>query len=169
MVVFTARLTRKRFVSGILAICIIICSVIAVVGSSREDGAVSVSDEVPRIADGRNAKSNEDRIALLKECGWEVSEEPLEFIEVRIPEEFDGVYTEYNDIQKRQEMDLSKYAGKKAMRYTYKVNNHPSGEEGIVANLIIYKDKLIGADVSSPKLGGFMHGLLESSESEKKE
>ncbi len=167
MVVFTAKLTRRKFVSGILAICIIVCSVIAVIGNSREDGAISVSDENPSIHDGREVKGNEDRIALLRECGWEVDNEPIEFIEVRIPEEFDGVYTEYNEIQKRQDMDLSKYAGKRAMRYTYKVNNHPSGEQGIVANLILYKDKLIGADVSSPKLGGFMHGLLEASESEK--
>ena len=167
MIVFTTKLTRRKFVSGILALCVIICSVIAVVGNSREDGAISVSDEAPVICDGRQAGKNEERCALLSECGWEVENEPVEFIEVRIPEEFDGVYTEYNEIQKRQKMDLLKYAGKRALRYTYKVKNHPSGEEGIVANLIVYKDKLIGGDISSPKLGGFMHGLLESSESEK--
>ncbi|MBR3847842.1 MAG: DUF4830 domain-containing protein [Oscillospiraceae bacterium] len=164
MVVFTAKLTRRKIVMGILALCVIVCSVVTVVSTPREDGAISVSDEAPLDIVERKVKDNGGRVSLLRECGWEVDEEPTEFLEVRIPEEFDGVYTEYNEIQKRQKLDLSKYCGKRVMRYTYRVKNHPSGEEGIVANLIFYKDKLIGGDVSSPKLGGFMHGLLESSE-----
>ena len=164
MVVFTAKVTRRKIVLGLLALCVIVCSVVAVVGSTRDDGAISVSDEAPLAIEERKVKDNGGRVSLLRECGWEVEEEPAEFIEVRIPEEFDGVYTEYNEIQKRQNLDLSKYCGKRVMRYTYRIKNHPSGEEGIVANLIFYKDKLIGGDISSPKLGGFMHGLLETSE-----
>ncbi len=161
MVVFTTKLTRRKFISGLLALSIAICSVVAVIGNAREDVVVSVSDEAPMLAEGRTAVENEDRVAILRECGWEVDEEPVEFIEVKIPREFDGVYGEYNEIQKRQGMDLSKYSGRRVMRYTYKVNNHPSGEEGIVANIIAYKGKLIGGDISSPKMGGFMHALSE--------
>ena len=164
MVVFTAKITRRKIVVGILALCIIACSVVAVVGTPREDGSISVSDEVFSLTSDKKVRDNGGRLEILRGCGWEVEEEPIEFIEVRIPEEFDGVYTDYNEIQKRQNLDLSKYCGKRVMRYTYRVKNHPSGEEGIVANLIFYKDKLIGGDVSSPKLGGFMHGLLETSE-----
>ena len=164
MVVFTAKVTRRKIVLGLLALCVIVCSVVAVISSSGKEGTISVSDEVFTLGSDKKIKDNSARVALLRECGWEVEEEPLEFLEVKIPEEFDGVYREYNELQNRQSLDLAKYCGKRVMRYTYKVKNHPSGEEGVVANLIFYKVKLIGGDISSPKLGGFMHGLLETSE-----
>lgn len=163
MIVFTAKVTRRKIVSGALALFMVACAGVAVVGTSNADREVSVTDSGIHELSGRKLSKNEDRVALLRECGWEVDEEPLEYIEVRIPSEFDGVYNEYNEIQKRQGMDLSKYSGKRVMRYTYKVNNHESKEQGVCVNLILYKDKLIGGDVSSPKLGGFMHGLLEGS------
>ncbi len=164
MIVFTAKITRRKIVMGMLALCVIVCSAVAVVMSSGDRTVVSVSDETEKVYAGRKIRANEDRVSLLRECGWEVSEEPVEFIEVKIPEKFDGVYTEYNELQKRQGMDLSKFSGKRVMRYTYMIKDYPGGEAGVVANLIVYKDKLIGGDVSSPKLGGFMHGLFEKNE-----
>lgn len=150
--------------SGVLALCIIVCSAVVAVRNMNDTDAVSVSEEQTLIHKDKKLKTNEERVALLQECGWTVDSEPLEFMEVKIPEEFNGAYTEYNEIQKNQGMDLSKYSGKRAMRYTYKVNNHPSNEEGVVVNIIIYKNKLIAGDVCSPKLGGFMHGLYETSQ-----
>ena len=94
---------------------------------------------------------------FLTQLGWEV--EPHEFMEVMIPREFDDIYSEYNELQKSQGMDLTKYRGKRAMHYTYKVKNHPSGEDSVVLNLLVYKNKLIGGDVCSTKADGFMHGL----------
>ncbi len=164
MVVFTAKITRRKIVMGMLALCVIVFSAVSVIMNSGEETVVSVSDETQPTIVERKVKSNEERVSLLRECGWEVDNEPIEFIEVKIPEKFDGVYTEYNELQKGQGMDLSRFSGKRVMRYTYKINGYPGGEEGVVANLIVYKDKLIGGDVSSPKLGGFMHGLLEKNE-----
>ena len=69
-------------------------------------------------------KTNEDRIAFLQQFGWKVDERPIEETEVTIPENFDKVFTGYNEIQKRQGLDLSKYKGKKVMRYTYEVTNY---------------------------------------------
>ncbi len=164
MIVFTTKITRRKIVSGILALCIIVCSAFVVMRDGNNVDTVSVPEETKNIHEGKKLKTNEERVALLGEYGWTVENEPIEFMEVKIPEVFDGVYNDYNEIQKRQGMDLSDYSGKRVMRYTYKVTNHPSGEEGIVANMIVYKNKLIGGDVCSPKLGGFMHGLSESSE-----
>ncbi|MBQ8003895.1 MAG: DUF4830 domain-containing protein [Oscillospiraceae bacterium] len=164
MIVFTTKLTRRKIVSALLALCIIICSAFVVMHDGAGADTVSVSEEQTPIHEGKKLKTNEERVALLNEYGWTVDNEPLEFMEVKIPEVFDGAYSEYNEIQKRQGMDLSDYSGKRVMRYTYKINNHPSNEEGVVANIIVYKNKLIGGDVCSPKLGGFMHGLSETSE-----
>jgi len=169
MIVFTTKLTRRKIVSGILALCIIVCSAFVLIRDGAGDTTVSVSDEQKPIHEGRKLKTNDERVALLNEYGWNVDNEPLEFMEVKIPEVFDGVYNEYNEIQKRQGMDLADYSGKRVMRYTYKVNNHPGNEEGVVANIIVYKNKLIGGDVCSPKLGGFMHGLAETAETAEQE
>lgn len=169
MIVFTTKLTRRKIVSGILALCIIICSAFVLIRDGAVDNTVSVSDEQKPIHEGKKLKTNDERVALLNEYGWNVDNEPLEFMEVKIPDVFDGVYNEYNEIQKRQGMDLADYAGKRVMRYTYKINNHPSNEEGVVGNIIVYKNKLIGGDVCSPKLGGFMHGLAETAETAEQE
>ncbi len=154
MIVITTKLTRRKFVAAILVICIVACSTVVMVNRGK-------NSEITDVAGMKEAKlkNNEDRVLLLEGYGWVIDKEPLEFMEVKIPNEFDGVYNEYNEIQKKQGFDLSEYAGKRVMRYTYKINNHPSNEDGVVANIIVYKSKLIAGDVCSPKLGGFMHGL----------
>ena len=44
-------------------------------------------------------------------------------------------------------------------RYTYEITNYPTGRTGILANLLIYKNTVIGGEVRSPQLDGFLHGL----------
>ena len=104
-------------------------------------------------------KTNDDRIAFLKQFGWSVNETPIEEIEVTIPEKFDKVFTGYNEIQKRQGLDLSRYKGKAVTRYTYEITNY-NGESGkVYANVIVYRNKVIGGDVCSASVGGFIHGF----------
>ena len=104
-------------------------------------------------------KTNEDRIKFLEQFGWRVAEKPVEEIEVKIPEKFDKVFTGYNEIQKRQGLDLSKYHGKNVMRYTYEITNY-EGEEGkVYANLIVYRNRIIGGDICSARADGFIHGF----------
>lgn len=55
-------------------------------------------------------------------------------------------------------MDLEPYHGKRVKCWTYTVLNYP-GENGVLAHLYIYKDKIVGGDISSTALDGFMHGL----------
>ena len=161
MIVFTTKITPKKIIGGILALSLVICSGIAIAHDvGRQDGILILDEQVME-REEKKVKTNEDRVSLLEGYGWTVDKEPLEFMEVRIPEEFDGVYNEYNEIQKRQGLDLSGYSGKRVMRYTYKITNHPSKDENVVANIIIYKNKLRAGDVCSSKLGGFMHGLDE--------
>ena len=56
---------------------------------------------------------------------------------MQIPEEFDEVYDSYNQIQQAQGLDLAPYKGKRATLYTYEITNHPSGEQGVTANLLV--------------------------------
>ncbi|MBR2304306.1 MAG: DUF4830 domain-containing protein [Ruminococcus sp.] len=105
--------------------------------------------------------SEKERQAFLSEMGWKVSQKPESTREITIPEKFDKVYKTYNDLQKEQGFDLSDYKGKKATVYTYTVTNYKgySGKDCIKANLIVCDGKLIGGDVCSVELGGFMQGL----------
>ncbi|MGE4282369.1 MAG: DUF4830 domain-containing protein [Clostridia bacterium] len=106
-------------------------------------------------------RSNEERVAFLKQFGWEVVEKPIEIMEVQIPEELDQVYINYNNIQKEIGLDLEKYRGKRVKRYTYKVINHPTCKDDEVrANLFIYKEDVVAGDIMTTDIDGFMHSLL---------
>ena len=101
------------------------------------------------------------RQQFLKEMGWEVSGEFDECRQVLIPEQFNEVYEGYNELQKQQGFDLSAYKGKSCDVYTYKVRNYKGHEDkdDVRCNLMICDDVLIGGDVSSTELDGFMQGL----------
>ena len=109
--------------------------------------------------------SEDRRQAFLHEMGWEIPERFEQVKTVLIPEDWDEVYLNYNKLQKQQGFDLSPYKGMQVQIYTYKVLNYPShvGEEGIECHLMISDGQLIGGDVCSTALDGFMQGLRCSS------
>lgn len=104
-------------------------------------------------------KSEEDRVAFLKQFGWEVKSGAVEEKETKIPKEFDKVFSTYNELQRRQNLDLSNYKGKAVVRYTYEITNYPGYEGTVYANLIIYKNKVIGGDICTADVEGFIHGF----------
>lgn len=112
--------------------------------------------------------SDLERRQFLEGFGWELGEAYLRET-IRIPAVFDEVYQTYNQIQLDQGFDLQKYAGKEVERYQYIVTNYPNYPEGIRANLLVFEGKIIGGDVCSIALGGFMHGFShKSSDNERK-
>lgn len=106
------------------------------------------------------ASDASSRMAFLAQFGWTANEEPVEICEVIIPAEFNETYQSYNELQKEQGLDLSKYAGRTCKRWTYEITNYPGQTEGVRANLLILDGKVIGGDISSTKLDGFMHGFV---------
>lgn len=108
-------------------------------------------------------RAPEDVTGLMTELGWTVEPVPVETVEVVIPEVFSEVYSKYNELQLSQGLDLSKYAGKTATRWTVRVTGHPSGEEEVYATLLVINSRVVGGDVCSARLGGFMHGLSPES------
>lgn len=109
------------------------------------------------------AGTNEERIAFLHQFGWEAEIEPIDLRDVTIPVEFDEVYQKYNALQKSQGLDLSLYPGKTCKLYVYAVTNYP-GEEKINATLLVLNGRVIGGDLSSPELNGFMCGFYGQTE-----
>lgn len=112
------------------------------------------------------ATTNEERVLFFSQFGLKVNEEPAEVKEVVIPAEFDEVYSEYNNLQKSQGFNLENYAGVRVKHWSYEVLNYPGneGEEStVIGNILVYKGTVIGCDVSSTELDGFMKGLLQQS------
>ncbi|MCQ2463098.1 MAG: DUF4830 domain-containing protein [Clostridia bacterium] len=123
------------------------------------------SSPAAKSADGIvfRAENEEERQSFISQFGWKADAEPVEVTEVFIPEEFDEVYEQYNDIQKKDNgLDLSKYKGKRVKRWTYAVTNYPGYENSsdcVRINLLVYSGLVIGGDVCSVEMDGFMHGF----------
>ena len=111
----------------------------------------------------KNIESSEDRVAFLKQFGWEIEAEATDVSLVTIPVEFNDVYGKYNELQLKEGLDLRKYKGKTVKKYTYLVNNH--NFDGVVyANILVYKNRVVGGDISSAVTGGFIHGFTKGND-----
>jgi len=117
-----------------------------------DDGSVVYTD----------AKSNDGRIDFLRKFGWEVDPQPREEVSVTIPSEFDSVFIGYNDLQKLQGLDLSRYKRKTVTRYTYVITNYPEYEGTVFANVLIYRGRVIGGDICTEAKDGFIHGFSKN-------
>lgn len=107
-------------------------------------------------------KTDADRRAFLAQFGYTVEEEAVESVEVQIPREFDKVFAAYNALQKKEGLDLGRYKGKTVMRYTYKVVGYEGYDDTVYASVLVYKNKVIAADVCSADPRGFAHGLTKA-------
>ena len=157
MFVYSLRAKTLKLFGIICAALVAVIVLVATVPGYTASATVSATpDGEIRYSKIRN---NEDRINFLKQFGWEVSPEAVESEEVTIPAEFDKVFAGYNEIQKRQGLNLGKYKGRTMMRYTYNVTNYPGYEGKVQANLLVYKNKIVGGDICSADINGFIHGF----------
>lgn len=111
-----------------------------------------------------SAETHEQRMDFISQLGLKVNPEPESVGDVIIPQEFDDVYTEYNKLQKSAGLNLEPYKGCTVKKWTYNVTNYPEYENSsaIRINLLVYKGKIIGGDICSVELDGFMQGLTNS-------
>ena len=100
-----------------------------------------------------------DAAAFLEQFGWQVEATPVETRTVTIPEEFDKVFAAYNEMQKEQGLNLARYKNKDVTRYTFAVTNYAGYEGTVYANVLVYRNRVIGGDLCSADLAGFVHGF----------
>lgn len=141
--------------AAILAIGIV--SIVLITKSSNSNNAPAAMPP----AEMMTVENNDQRVAFLEYFGWKVIGDPTEVAEVTIPDAFDEVYTNYNVIQKEQGLDLEAYKGKTVQRYVYLITNYPDGKSNVYAHLLVCDNVIVGGDVSSSELEGFMHGFLQ--------
>lgn len=156
---FIVSVRSSAIKAGALSALLVICAVLGLFAAGKSISAnVSVSDSAVTYL----ASNAQQRVSFLSQFGWEVEEDPVEVSEVIIPAEFDGAYEKYNEIQKEHDLDLSKYGGRRAKRWTYEVKNYPGYEDkdGLVqANIFVYDGRVIGADICSLETDGFIQNL----------
>lgn len=159
MFIYSVKSSKKKLIAIGVCVAVLVAALIYFLLRTGITPSANTGDASVR------AGNDEERIAFLSQYGWDVAEDPVKVEEILIPNEFDDVYTQYNDIQIQQGFDLSNYKGCRAKRWTYTILNYP-GADGVQptdgsirANLIVYDGSVIGGDVCSVALDGFMHGF----------
>ena len=107
---------------------------------------------------GEEGATPEERLAFLRQNGWQADPEPLTVHKVTVPEVTDPVFERYACLQEEQGFNLVPFAGREAEEYTYRILNCPGCGEA-AAHLLIYKGRIIAADISSLEQGVFMEGV----------
>lgn len=161
MFVYSLRASTLKFFGVVCVALVSLITLIAFIptytagdpGADTDTSAQTVSINYEKIRD------NEDRVEFLSQFGWEVEDDPLETVEVVIPTEFDTIFAGYNEIQKAQGLDLAKYKKKTVTRYTYEVTNYPGYSGTVHANVIVYRNRVIGGDICTADMDGFIHGF----------
>lgn len=149
MMVMTAKVDMKKIALILGAIAAGIIGIVLLFGGSSDAQTTSAP-----------AGSNNDaRVKFLQSFGWDVESSPTESSQVRIPENTSEVFDRYNQLQKANGYDLSKLAGKNAMRYVYKINNYPGATDPVYATVLVHKNTIVGGDVTDTSPNGKIQGF----------
>jgi hypothetical protein len=147
MLVMTAKLSKKKIALIFTAVVLLIAAIV-VIFSGGSTATVSP-----------NVSSNDARVEFLKGFGWDVTTSPVESGQVKVPQNASQIFERYNALQKSQGYDLTEYAGKTVMRYVYEVKNYPGATEPVYATVLVYKDKIIGGDITDTSAKGKIQGF----------
>lgn len=152
MFVFTLKFDKKKAVFTVVMVALVLIGIVLLAGIGHGGGDTDKSND---------ASTEKGRAAYLESCGWEVETPAISEEDVLIPKTFSDVFQNYNALQLSQGFDLSKYGGMEVKLYTYKVTNHES-DDTVLAQLYVCKGQVIGGDVHSAALDGFMCGLKKA-------
>jgi len=155
MFITSIKLTKQKMIGAVVIAGLLLVGLIIWIASSGGNN-VEPAGNLPST---RNIRTEQDRVDFLNAAGWQVSDVGAQSQEVLIPSVFDEVFERYNEMQKVDGFDLSQYKNRRVMRHTFRVTNHPVEGEEVVVTLLVYRNRIIGGDVSSINYDGFMHGL----------
>ena len=157
MFVFSFKASTAKLIA-MLCICVAALAAVIMVlpeaGSSLNVNKSELSGRLSEI----NVKSEKGRLSFLSTLGYSVDETAVEKTSERLPEVFDAVTEKYNELQRMQGFDLTRFRGKKLESYTYRVLSLPGktdvSETNCLATLIVHKGKVVASDICYPDEGG---------------
>lgn len=150
MMMMTAKVNIKKVLIGLVAAVALLIGLISLLGGNKTEETVTTMSD------------NDSRVQFLESLGWQVTTSPKEASQVKIPTEQSPAYSRYNDLQKSQGYDLSQYAGKTVMRYVYEIKNFPGAEQPVYATVLVYKNQIIGGDITNTAAKGAIQGLTKA-------
>lgn len=122
--------------------------------------ALAVLSRVTALSGGGiKGATNAERVDYMNSLGCNVDETAISSKETVIPQSFGKVYEKYNSLQKKAGFDLEPFRGNTATVYSYRFEDSPER----VVNLIVVNGDIVGGDISSTALDGFMLPLLSES------
>lgn len=151
MFIVSVKPTKKKIIIISAIVVAVILMIMRVSSCSAQSAAATGKNGTYSLL----AEGNAGRIEFLEQFGWKTAGKASETEEITIPSEFNETYTSYNELQKQQGLDLTKYKGEKCKKYVYKILNY-DGDSEVVATLLILNNKVIGGDISETKKDGFM-------------
>lgn len=154
MFIVSLRRLKKALICIFIAI---VCITLTLFSFSKKENS-SHNNNILNIS----ANDNNSRILFIKQCGWEVNSDPVEESTVTIPSNFNETFSAYNDMQKSQGFDLSKYSGKTCQKYTYQILNYKDCDAPVKANILIYKNKIIAGDIFHTGHNGFIEPIVNN-------
>ncbi len=95
--------------------------------------------------------------SYLVQLGWQVADMPVLYEEVAVSGDSLPML-DYFRLQKEYGFELDKYDGVTVKRYTFLIENYPS-ERKVYANVLVYNGTVVGGDIMTRELDGFMKGL----------
>lgn len=151
MKIFTknSKITRLKAVIIIVSVALILAAAVILRSAPGSlSGLLTVSE----------LGSTEGRRQYLAGLGWETEPGSEEERLVLIPKTLGGVIADYADMQTSQGYDFASCCGLECRQYTYIITNYPC-EDTVYAVLFIRNGRVIGGDIHSAAIDGFMHGL----------
>ncbi len=144
------KLTKKRAVALLLILGVILSAAVVLCSSPRS--LMSTGD----MLDVSQLKGREKYLASY---GWEIDTGSEATRNVLLPKTFEGTVSEYADMQTQQGYDFSSYAGLECRQFTYTVINYDGCDGTVYATLYVKGTRVIGGDIHSAEIDGFMHGI----------
>ena len=139
---FPPKKIRYLFVAGIIVLALIAAFLFRR-GSVTANGAMDDAN-IARCLD------------CLQGFGWEVNSAPIEAETFLLSKNLSESYLR---LQQEAGFDLRDHLGGQVTRYTFRVTNYPTGESGVLADVLVRAGQVIGGDIRTSDLSGFMHSL----------